>query len=314
MEIINAVEQIPRSWQGNVLTIGNFDGVHLGHQRIIKAVTNLAAEFGCEGIVMTFEPHPLAFLKPELKFKYILALKDRLALIADQKIRKIIVAPFNHALANLTPDRFLKMMSDRLAPRTMIVGHDFRFGRDRTGDFAYMQSLAAQVHIAMVRVPALTYKQAVVSSSRIRRAIERGELAEAAALLGRYHFLRGLVVPDRQVGTSLGFPTANIIMGEIVTPPDGVYLSYASYGESRRRALTYLGTRPTFGTSARVCETYLLEGGIDLYGQELTVQLITLIRGDQKFADTPSLIAQIERDRLAALQLFERLQPIATSN
>jgi riboflavin kinase / FMN adenylyltransferase len=277
---------------GPVLTIGNFDGVHRGHQALIRATIARAAALGAPAAALTFDPAPRDVLRPDNGVPRIQALDRKLVHLERTGLDAVVVQPFDRALAGEAPEAFARRhLRDHLGVRSLCIGHDFRFGRARAGNAAVLREvLGVEVH----EEPALTDQHGVVSSSRIRAALARGEVAAAAALLGRPHELLGTVITGDQRGRTLGFPTANLVPEGGLLPPNGVY---AVRVEGRGPGVANLGRRPTFdGAGDLRLEVHLLDFAGDLYGERLIVQLVDRIRDERRFDGVDALREQIGCD------------------
>jgi riboflavin kinase/FMN adenylyltransferase len=279
-----------------VLTIGNFDGVHRGHRSLIDAVVQRAAEMGAPSCVYTFDPPPRVVLAPEQHRPRIQPWTDRVQQLGQLGVDHVILERFTRAFAQHPPEWFIdEILGRRIQPRAIVVGYDFRFGRERAGnvDFLRERLLEIEVH----QVSAHEIDSEVVSSSRIREAVESGRVGEAAELLGRMHIVRGVVRAGEGRGRNLGFPTANIHTVADLLPATGVYAVRARVdGGEWRPGVANLGTRPTFGGQDLSLEVHLLDLDEDLYGRELELGFVQRLRGEVRFDGADALVAQIKRD------------------
>ncbi len=289
------------------LALGVFDGVHVGHQAVIgQAVAAAAAADGLAGVV-TFDPHPACVLGPRIAPGALLATLDHKArIVAKCGVDLFIPLHFDEAFARLDASEFLDQLL--AAPvRTLAVGEDWRFGRGRHGDVALLRERTAPAGIALIVVPTVMLDGERVSSTRIRQAIRDGSLEAAARMLGRPYTLSGIVAEGRKLGRQLGFPTANVATGNVLTPPDGVWAVRVSIaGGEARPGIANLGVRPTVDGSTRVLEVHLFDFSGDLYGQEIEVEFVRFQRAEIKFDSLDPLRAQIAEDvrqvRLAVAQ------------
>ncbi len=279
------------------LALGVFDGVHLGHQAVIgEAVAAAAAAGGLAG-VLTFDPHPACVLGPQAgPCALVATLEHKARLVAACGVGLFIPLRFDQAMARMAAAEFLDHLL--AAPiRTLAVGEDWRFGRGRHGDVELLRERTAPAGIALAAVPIVLVEGERVSSTRIRQAIRDGSLAAAARMLGRPYSLCGTVVEGRKLGRLLGFPTANVAIGEVLTPPDGVWAVRVSItGGPPRPGIANLGMRPTVAGTARLLEVHLLDFSGDLYGQEIEVEFVRYQRAELKFASLDLLRAQIAED------------------
>jgi riboflavin kinase/FMN adenylyltransferase len=278
------------------LALGVFDGVHVGHQAVIGQAVTAAANGGLAG-VLTFDPHPACLLGPQPGPGALLAtLGHKARLVAKCGIGLFIPLHFDAAFARLEATEFLDLLL--AAPlRTIAVGEDWRFGRGRRGDVELLRERTAQAGITLAAVPTVTMDGERVSSTRIRQAVRDGSLAAAARMLGRPYSLAGIVSEGRQLGRKLGFPTANVTLGAVVTPPDGVWaVRVAVAGGEALPGIANLGVRPTVDGATRVLEVHLFDFSADLYGQEIEVEFVRFQRAEMRFASLDLLRAQIAED------------------
>jgi len=281
-----------------VLTIGNFDGLHRGHQALLKSVVQAAIEKSGTATVLTFDPHPITVLSPTTPLRLLTTMEDKLARLQEAGIEHVLCIPFDKAFAAFTPDVFVgKVLRDEIGVRELFVGEQFAFGAGRTGRMTDLVRLSKPAGFVVHAVPPVRVEGDIVSSTRIRTMVQAGEVHRAARFLGRPYDLAGTVVHGDQRGQALGWPTANIrLPHHRVIPADGVYATTAVWKGRCLDSVTYIGTRPTFGEGERLLEVYLLDEQIDLYGQELSVRFLERLRGDQVFATHEELSQQIAHD------------------
>lgn len=285
-----------------VLTLGNFDGVHLGHQAIVRAAQARAERQGGQTVVLTFEPHPVAVLAPARAPAMLQSLHDRLAALRDLGVAVTVVQRFTATFAALAPEAFVRdFLLRHLEVRDVVVGYNVNFGRDRAGSGETLRTLGAALGFATEVVPPVLLsdegKQQPVSSSRLRRAVSTGDVRLAARLLDRPFAFRGRVVTGDQRGRTLGFPTANLhLRARLVLPADGVYAVRVDVGGRRRDGVLNIGVRPTFGGHRRTIEVHLLDFAGDLYRQRLVVECVDRLRGEMAFAGPEALREQIAAD------------------
>lgn len=285
-----------------VITIGNFDGVHRGHRALIDATRALAAQLGAPCAVLTFDPAPRDVLRPDNGIARIQSLDRKLSHLARAGLDAAIVQPFDRALAGSSPRDFAQRLADDLDVRGVCVGHDFRFGRGRAGD---VNTLRETLGVPVQQIDPLTDGGRALSSSRVRAAIEAGDLVGAAALLGRPHELVGTVVHGDARGRTIGFPTANLVPHGGALPPDGVYaVQVEADGGGRWPGVANLGVRPTFGGAERRLEVHLFGDPGDLYGRVLVVGLVDRVREERRFAGVDALVEQIRLDVARARELL----------
>jgi riboflavin kinase/FMN adenylyltransferase len=285
-----------------VLTLGNFDGVHLGHQAIVRRAEAEARAIGGQVVVLTFHPHPIAVLVPDRAPPRIQSLHDRLLQLRTLGAEIVVVQRFTRRFASLEPDAFVRdFLLRHLELQHVVVGYNVSFGRKRAGTVDTLAALGKQHGFAVDAVGPVTVDGEQVSSTVVRRLLAAGDVRRVASLLGRPHGLRGRVVAGEHRGRTLGFPTANLhLPPDVMLPADGVYAVRAVVGEQRVAAVLNVGVRPTFGELRRTVEAHLLDWSGDLYGRWMCLELVERLRGEQKFAGPDALIAAINADIVAA--------------
>ena len=281
-----------------VATIGNFDGHHLGHRALLRTVVETARKAQGTALVLTFAPHPVKILAPHVDLGFLTSPEEKLAHFEAAGIDEVVFLDFTPTFAAMSPDQFAAEILHRsLALAELFVGNHFAFGKGRAGHIGDLVRFGGQYDFLVHPVTPVMIEGDVVSSTRIRQLIQAGEVDRAATLLGRTYGIRGPVVHGMHYGQSLGWPTANLrIPAERVVPPDGVYAARVVHGAEIYDAIAYIGTRPTFGAGERLIEVNLLDHSCNLYGQEITVQFVSRVRGDHTFASADELSAQIARD------------------
>lgn len=289
----------PRFFRRPAVAIGVFDGVHRGHRHVLEALRALADRDDGEAVVVTFDTHPRAILEGGAPTP-ILPLAHRLLLFERLGVDATVVLPFDAAVRDLPFERFVAdVLVHRLGVRTLLFGYNTNFGRGGLGTFRTVAPLAARLGFAVVEAPPVAVHGEPISATRIREAIERGDLAVASALLGRPHALVGVVVRGNGRGRTLGFPTANVDVGDAVLPPPGVYQVVVDVGGTRAVAVANIGFRPTF-PGARperpLVEVHVPGAELDLYGTTVEVELVRKLRDEVRFASREALVEQIRRD------------------
>ncbi|MEE9286275.1 MAG: bifunctional riboflavin kinase/FAD synthetase [Dehalococcoidia bacterium] len=279
------------------LTIGVFDGVHVGHRYLLDNVRTAAAERGLASAVVTFRNHPVTVLRPHVQVTYLCAVDQRMELLRQSGIEHVAPLTFTRELSRLTAREFVAALVERLRMRWLLVGPDFALGRGREGTFPVLTKLGKELGFEVARAAPFTEAGRVVSSTAIRRALAQGDVEQAAKFLGRAYSLTGPVVLGDRRGQTLGFPTANLqIAADISLPADGVYCTVTWVDQQPHDAVTNIGVRPTFGELKRTVEAHLLEFEGDLYDKTLTIELIERIRPEQRFSGVDELVAQLNRD------------------
>jgi len=292
-----------------VLALGNFDGLHRGHVKIIERVRRAAAERGGTPLVLTFEPHPTRVLRPDKAPLLLMTPAQKLEALERAGIRGVAVVRFTPELSRWEPETFVRtVLVEWLRVAEVWVGADFLFGRDRTGNFSVLRALGAQYGFRVEKIDPIRYKEFVVSSTRIRRLVSEGRVDEAGALLGRHVSIDGTVVEGAHRGREIGFPTANLETENELVPPVGVYATTATVDGVVHPSVTNVGVRPTFGgDTALTVETHILGFERDLYGQRVRLAFIQRLRDERRFADVDALREQITADVRRARRLFDRL-------
>lgn len=290
-----------------IAAIGNFDGVHLGHQHLLRETAAFARAHNARPGVVLFEPHPRRYFRPDDPPFLLSSPAQRDELLKAHGAEEIITLVFDKALATLTPDEFVRgVLKQRLGLAGAVTGADFRFGAGRAGDAAAMQTLgaAAGLHIKRIDVIAENPDADKFGSSTVRATLRDGDVRSAAAMLGRAWSVRGRVLEGQKLGRTLGFPTANMVLGDIIEPRKGVYAVKATVDGKTRKGVSNFGRRPTVGADAPLLETYLFDFAGDLYGKEIEVAFIDFLRDERKFDGLDALKAQIEADCDAARKLL----------
>ena len=299
----------PPRWQHPVLALGNFDGLHRGHTKIIERLRRVATERGATAVVMTFDPHPPRVVRPDKAPPLIMTKAQRLEAIAASGIQGTAVVRFTHELSQWDPETFVRtVLVEWLHVAEVWVGANFLFGRDRAGNFSLLRALGARYGFRAEKIDPVRYREFVVSSTRIRRLIGEGRVDEAGALLGHPYFVDGTVVEGARRGRELGCPTANLDVVNELVPPNGVYATTVQLDSVIHPSITNIGVRPTFGdTVQRVVETHVLGFEGDLYGAPVRLGFVQRLRDERAFESVEQLRAQIDADRQRARSLFERM-------
>jgi riboflavin kinase/FMN adenylyltransferase len=312
MEVITDTAACPPLSSGSVVTIGAYDGVHLGHRALIAEVRERAAALGCASAVVTFDRHPAMVVRPESAPKLLTDLEQKLELLSSTGVDYTLVIHFDEERANEAADDFVReVLVGCLRAQAVVVGHDFHFGHGRKGNVAMLQELGGELGFDVLGLRLIEDPtHAPYSSTRIRQLLGEGRVGEAATMLGRDHEVRGVVKRgDGRGGPELGYPTANVaVPPDILLPADGIYAGWYERpgGESHAAAIS-LGRRPTFYDDAEssLLEAYLLDFDGDLYGEPAKVRFVTRLRDELKFDSVDALIAQMAKDVEAARRSLE---------
>lgn len=299
---------LPGPSQPRALTIGNFDGVHLGHQEMLGELKRAAARLALPSAVLTFEPHPREFFAPKNAPPRLTTLREKLELLEAQGVDEVFVLRFNQTLANTSAEDFVRqLLVHKLQVRWLLVGDDFKFGARRSGDFATLKQAGQRFGFECHSLESFHHEGLRVSSSAVRAALEAGQMEQAASLLGRPWFITGRVCHGAQLGRGLGYPTANIALGHRNPAVTGIFVvSVQNLGDHPRPAVASLGVRPTVELGAPpLLEVHLFDFHQNLYGKRLHVNLLHKLRDEETFPNLESLKAQIDRDATAARHYFE---------
>ncbi len=304
-------------WPRPVAALGNFDGVHRGHQKILDRVKAQADACGGVPVVVTFDPHPPRVVRPDKAPPLLMTLEQRLETFARAGVHGVAVVHFTPELARWEPEAFVdRVLVDWLQVAEVWVGANFLFGRDRLGTFTLLKALGEDRGFRTGNIEPVRYRDFVVSSTRIRRLIEEGRVGESAELLGHYYYLDGVVVHGEKRGRLLGFPTANLHVANELLPASGIYATIAVVGGVRHPAVTNVGVRPTIPREATAegrlsaetvtVETHLLDASMDLYGASMRLEFVEWLRPEEKFDSLEALSAQIGLDCEAGRQVIAR--------
>ena len=306
MKIVYGLEEKNFELWRNLITIGNFDGIHRGHSIILKRLLGLANETGRKSIVVTFKPLPKMFLRKS-NFKLITTLDEKFQIMEDYGIDGVCVLPFTERFSKIEPQEFLKKLWEYFHPEGIVVGYNHRFGRDGKGGVSLLEDFSREKDIELIVVKEVRVGDTTVCSSRIRVLISNGEIGRANEMLGRNFFFSGTVCRGNGVGKSLSFPTANLKIDspQKILPEEGVYAARVSVNGANFGAMLYLGKKPTFYESAdSICELYIMEFNENLYGKKLKVEVLKRIREDKKFNSAHKLKEQLSRDEETARKIF----------
>jgi riboflavin kinase/FMN adenylyltransferase len=295
-------------WPNPVLALGNFDGLHRGHAKIIDRVRRRAGERGGTPAAMTFDPHPPRVVRPDKAPPLLMTTEQRLEALGRAGMQSVAVVRFTREMSLWDPEMFVKtVLVDWIRVAEVWVGANFLFGHDRAGTFSVLRSLGSRYGFRAEKIDPVRYKDFVVSSTRVRRLIAEGRVDEAGALLGHHYFIDGTVVRGDARGREIGFPTANLQSANELIPPPGVYATMAGLNGIEHPSVTNIGTRPTFGGGEVRVESHLLDGARDLYDARLRLSFVQRLRDERAFPDVDALRAQIDADARAARRLFGRI-------
>jgi riboflavin kinase/FMN adenylyltransferase len=299
----------PQRWKQPVLALGNFDGVHRGHRKILDRLVRVASERGSTSVVMTFDPHPPRIVRPDKAPPLLMTKAQKLEAIAAAQVQGAAIVRFTPELSRWDPESFVRtVLVDWLRVSEVWVGANFLFGHDRAGNFSLLRGLGGRYGFKTEKIDPVRYKDFVVSSTRIRRLVSEGRVDEAGALLGRQYFIDGTVVRGDARGRTIGFPTANFCTDNELLPPNGVYATTVTWEGMVLPSVTNVGVRPTVASSGAVSvETHIFNFDRDLYGKSLRLGFVQRLRDERAFESLDALRAQIDADCGRARVLFDRL-------
>lgn len=286
-----------------MVTIGTFDGVHLGHKAILKRLVESAHKMGLESVLLTFFPHPRMVLQKDTDLKLLNTLDEKKALLAALGVDHLVVHPFTKEFSRLTAVEYVRdILVNQLHAKKIIIGYDHRFGRNRTANIEDLKEFGTTYHFEVEEITAKELDDVAVSSTKIRNALQEGDILTANSFLGYPYSLQGTVVKGKGIGKSLGFPTANLRVDQSykLIPKNGVYLSKIAVDNTHYFGLTNIGTNPTVGGTHRTIETFILDATFDLYEKPIQLVFVTWIRDEEHFDSVEALKAAIQQDELFA--------------
>lgn len=295
-------------WVSPVAALGNFDGVHRGHAKLLERVRRQALERGGTAVAVVFDPHPPRIVRPDKAPKLLMTLDQKIEAFERAGMQAVVVVTFTPAVAQWSPETFVEtVLIDWLAVTEVWVGANFLFGHDRAGTFTLLRAIGEDRGFRVEKIDPVRYKDFVVSSTRIRRLVEEGRVDEAAALLGHQYAIEGRVIRGDGRGRTLAMPTANLETANELMPANGIYAAVAMVDGVQHPAVSSVGVRPTIGDGRFTVETHLLDGAIDLYDRRMTVAFIRWLRAEQRFDGLDALAAAMAADAAQARALFARM-------
>ncbi len=297
----------PMHFPNPVLTIGNYDGVHIGHRTIIEITKGKALEIGGTPMLMTFYPHPLHVLRPDKELPWITPVEEKKRLIEEAGIEALFIIPFTEEFSHVTPEAYVRdILIGKLGIKGLVVGYDFKFGKGGRGDIEGMKKYSEAYGFFLEVVSPVTIGGEKVGSNKIRKLLQNGEIEKANQLLGRAYMISGSVVHGEGRGRAFGYPTINLETDYDLIPPNGVYVTEVALGERRFCGATNIGYNPTFGGQQRTIETFILDYDGDLYGSTVRLFFHARLRDEVRFESVDKLRDQIEKDVSAARDYFSR--------
>lgn len=305
MELIRGIHNLRPRHRGSVASIGNYDGMHLGHQQVLRQLVERAREYALPSVVMCFEPTPREFFTRDKAPMRLSSFREKFLRVAEQGVDRFFCVRFNADVAAMTPEAFIRdLLIDGIGVKHLVVGDDFRFGHQRAGDFDTLLEAGARLGFAVDDTPSYSVDGQRVSSTAVRDALGAGDMIRARRLLGRNYTMSGRVVHGERLGRQIGFPTANIRVGHRSSPLRGVFAVRVRGLGPVRDAVANLGTRPTVDGREMLLEVHIFDFSETIYGRRIGVEIIDRLRDEQRFASVEEMTEQLERDARQARQLL----------
>ncbi|WP_447640187.1 MULTISPECIES: bifunctional riboflavin kinase/FAD synthetase [Chitinophagaceae] len=296
-------------FRNSVVTIGTFDGVHLGHQKIIAQMKEEAEKIGGETVIITFFPHPRKVVKEgHANVQILTTLPEKVSLLESYGIDNLVVVAFDEQFSNQSASQYIEdFLWEKFHPKCVIIGYDHRFGKDRTGDYHLLENYGKKLGFEVKEIPEQVQNEISISSTKIRESLLRGDVRTAQDCLGHPYFFEGTVIKGNQLGRTIGFPTANLDTGdpEKLIPENGVYAVRVTLQGNYYMGMMNIGVRPTVGGTTRTIEVNILDFNQDIYGETLKIEVIAYLRGERKFAGLDVLKAQLAKDRECVQKLLQ---------
>jgi riboflavin kinase / FMN adenylyltransferase len=291
-----------------VITIGSFDGLHIGHRTIFQQVIDEASSLQAASVVISFEPHPRTVIQPNALVQNLTTADEKISLFRSIGIHHLVIYPFTTAFANFTAEEYVeKFIIEQFHPKVIIIGYDHHFGKHRSGNIQLLQQYADKGFFKLIQIQEQTIQEIGVSSTKIRNALLYGEIEKANALLGYSYFFSGTVVMGKQLGRTIGFKTANIHIdnNQKLIPGNGVYVVTVALHKKRLQGMMNIGTRPTVDGTHRTIEVHIVDFDEDIYGETLEINILTRLRNEQKFDGLDALKAQLNKDKTNTIDFFK---------
>lgn len=300
MKVYNHIDEFT-AVKNAVVTIGTFDGVHIGHRKIISGIKEIADSIGGETVILTFFPHPRMILQPEDEsLKLITTIAEKAELMEELGVDHLIITPFSRDFSNQTAESYIRdVLVNKIGTKKIVIGYDHRFGKDRQGGLEDLQRLGPVYGFDVVEIPEQDINEVAISSTRIRNALLNGEIELANSFLGYPFFITGTVIRGDQIGRQLGYPTANIVVEEKykLIPADGIFAVTVTVAGNQYKGMAYIGSRPTVNGLTRNIEVNIFDFDQDIYNQAIRMEFLHYVRGDVKFASLDELKAQLAKDK-----------------
>lgn len=310
MQIINNVANVIKD-KNTILTLGTFDGIHLGHQEIIKKMINISSEKGLRNFVVTFHPHPRRVVSPKQKIKLLSLPEEQEKILKKLGVENLLVINFTKEFSQLSPQQFIeKYLVEILGVNQIVIGYDHHFGKGRGGNVSLLEDAGRKFDFDVIEIPPFLIDGESVSSTKIRNALEAGAIEFANKMLGRYYSFSGKVVAGDKRGRELGYPTANIKMGseDKLLPALGIYAVKVKLGENNYAGLLSIGKRPTFYEQGEIIpEVYIYDFDQEIYGSKVEIGIIARLRGEEKFNSAEELISQMDKDKENGLKILNKI-------
>lgn len=309
MKIVNSIKSFSAN-KPTIVTIGTFDGVHLGHKKILEKIVENAHSQNCESLVLTFFPHPRTILQADSEMKQLNTLAEKTNLLSALGIDNLVIHPFDAAFSRLTAEEFVKqVLVDTFKIKKIIIGHDHRFGRNRTANIDDLIEFGNKFGFEVEEISAKEINEVSISSTKIRNALTEGNIELANNYLGYYYSLTGIVSKGKQLGRTIGFPTANIKIVEEykLIPQNGVYIVQSNLDGIMYHGMMNIGTRPTVDGTTQTIEIHFFDFQKELYNQKITISLLHRMRSEQKFESVDALKKQLDKDKITALAIIKKL-------
>ncbi|MGB1247576.1 MAG: bifunctional riboflavin kinase/FAD synthetase [Chitinophagales bacterium] len=306
MRVFKNLDNLP-AFKNAIITIGTFDGVHIGHQKLLERINKLAKEKQGESILLTFHPHPRFVVNPDDKsLKLLNTLDEKIALLEKYGIDNLVVAPFSREFSQMPAIEYVKdFLVNNFSPDTIVIGYDHHFGRNRSGNIDLLNEYQSIFNYTIEEISKETLADIGISSTKIRHALQEGKVSLAAQLLGHTYSLEGFVIKGKQIGRTIGFPTANI-RTEVhykLIPKNGVYAVEVIYDNTRYKAMLNIGNRPTFEGTNKSIEVHIFDFDDIIYGEKIKVEFVKHLRDEQKFDSVDLLKNQLNQDKISALNI-----------
>lgn len=301
MRVFESLENLP-TFKNSVITVGTFDGVHKGHQQILQRLKTLAQKINGESVLITFSPHPRLVVQPESSrnLKLINTLDEKIELLQRYAIDNLVVVPFTKEFAVFSAEDYIEnFLIKYFQPKIIAIGYDHRFGKNRVGDIHLLKKFKAKHHFEIERIEKKELETITISSTKIRKALEEGNVALAKDLMQHFFLLEGIVVKGKQIGRTIGFPTANIEVQDQykLIPKNGVYAVNVKVNQQQYKGMLNIGTKPTFNHQEKTIEVNIFDFNEDIYGEKIQIEFVQFIREEKKYSSKEALQQQIVKDK-----------------